>query len=365
LPGPSIPVLFTRLRSGLLLGQPGYIASRKEDTFWPFLLRKIYDGQCIPILGPRVNEGLLPDSATVAERLASRYNYPLADRANFVKVAQFMATKDPAALRSDYLQLLQRSLFRYLDLKPSAEEKQLFRNKGLTETSQLLGWAEKVLGLHENQIHHLLAQLELPLYLTTNIDNFMVEALAYHQRQAGPEKQPLAPPRRIGPRWQQLQAGSPQYILSPEPNPAAPVVLHLNGFEGNLEQERHLVLSEDDFLAHLVRLARDQDQLLPANLLGDIFYQNSFLFLGYDLEDWEFRLILHGLVEKGGAGLHVGVQLADTQATDPDKAREYLEEYFGKYKVDIYWGSPQQFVTELHARWQEYLKEVDQHGWDA
>lgn len=352
LPGAAIPVLFMRLRGGELLGKRGRISSNNADVFWPFLLEKIDRGQCIPFLGPRVNAGLLPDSATIAERLADKYGYPMADQHNLVRVAQFMALTDPALLRDDYLRLLQRSLFSYLGLKPSQEDRRRFRNAGFTETAEALNWAEKVLDVEENEIHHLLANLELPLYITTNADNFMVEALKHHGLS----------PRRYGPRWQP-QAGSPQYILTPRPSQEHPVVFHLNGYDDDPEQQAHLVLSEDDYLAHFVRLSRDQENILPMNLL-EALSQYSYLFLGYQLEDWEFRVILQGLLASiaqtgGGKKVHVGVQLEDTGAPNTEKAMEYLQRYLNQFNIDIYWGTPQQFVTELHTRWEEYLEEAD------
>jgi CHAT domain-containing protein len=201
LPGAAIPVLFVRLRSGELLGRRGRITSDREDTFWPFLLKNIDHGQCMPFLGPKVNMGLLPSVEMVAERLADKYGYPLPDRHDLVRVAQFIAISDPDLLRNDYLRLMQRSLFPYLGLKPTEEDKRRFRDASFTETAEALNWAEKVLEVQENEIHHLLADLGLPLYVTTNFDNFMVEAL----------KHKGLTPRREGLRWES-QVGSPQYV---------------------------------------------------------------------------------------------------------------------------------------------------------
>lgn len=353
LPGAAIPVLFMRLRGGELLGKRGRISSANADMFWPFLLEKIDRGQCIPFLGPRVNTGLLPDRETIAAKLAEKYGYPLTDRNNLVRVAQYMALTDPELLRDDYVRLMQRSLFSYLDITPTAEDRRKFRRAGFSETAEALNWGEKVLEIEENEIHHLLANLELPIYITTNFDNFMVEALKHHG---------LAP-RRHGPRWQP-QAGSPQYVLSPRPSQDHPVVFHLNGFDGDPEQAQHLILSEDDYLTHFVRLSRDQETILPMNLL-EALSQYSFLFLGYQLEDWEFRVILQGLLASiaqtgGSKKVHVGVQLEVSSVPDVEKAMDYLRRYLDQFSIDIYWGTPQQFVTELHTLWEDYLEEDDE-----
>jgi hypothetical protein len=365
LPGAAIPVLFMRLRSGALLGKRGRITSNRAELFWPFLLENIDRGQCTPILGPRVNEGLLPGPENVAERLADRYGYPLPDRRDLARVAQFMALNDPAGLQDTYLGLMQRSLYKYLGLPfPSShggtEERAASRTEGsrrrrrtaepvnFTETVETIKWAEMVLTQQENELHHLLADIEFPLYLTTNFDNFMVEALKYKGLN----------PRREGLRWNP-QAGVPHYVLSPPPSLDNPVVFHLNGHDGDPTQKQHLILSEDDYLAHFARIYHEQDTVLPMNVL-EMLSAHSFLFLGYNLDDWEFRVVLQGLLNQIAQTYdtqkpHVGVQLEVYQAADADKARAYLQRYLGRFNIDIYWGTPQQFVTELHAQWLDYI----------
>jgi CHAT domain-containing protein len=345
LPGASIPVLFMRLRDGALLGQRGRIGGDKSESFWPFLLEDLRKGTCVPFLGPGVATGLLPAPGDVATKLAEKYNYPLTDTHDLAKVARYIALNAPQDLRTEYTRILRRSLFAYLGLKPTKEDRQRYVEANFTETATGIGWAEKVLTLHENEIHHLLADLRLPLYMTTNCDSFMTEAL----RARG-----LISVRRAGPRWEQVQAGTPQYTLDPEPSRANPVVFHLNGYDEDPRQASQLVLSEDDFLAHFVRLRRDHNAVLPMDVI-ELLGQSSFLFLGYSLDDWEFRVVLQGLV----AGLdrpkkvNVGVQLEQGAGQNAEKVINYLGDYMRQYNINIYWGTPQQFVTELQHEWQK------------
>ncbi|MGD2077305.1 MAG: CHAT domain-containing protein [Chloroflexota bacterium] len=355
LSGAAIPVLFSRLRSNQLLGKKGQISGDKtEEDFWPFFLENVDLGRVTVFLGPGVTNGLLPDRETVALKLAEKYGYPMSDNSSLIKVAQFMALKDPALLRSDYMRTLQRSLFNYLDITPTKEQKRQFRNASLCETIEAIGWSECVLKIHENEIHHELAALGLPLYVTTNVDNFMVEAL---------KQQEGVSPRRIGLRWEQPGAGTPQYVITPEPSAKEPVVLHLNGHDGDPEQMRHLVLSEDDYLEHFVRLSRDQEIVLPMNVLG-MLAERSFLFLGYRLDDWELRVILQGLTKQiaetsRDRKTHIGVQLEMEDELTNEEAINYLQRYMQEFNVDIYWGSTKQFVNELTKRWQDYLEAED------
>jgi hypothetical protein len=355
--GEAIPVLFSRLRGNQLLGERGRISSTQEKMFWPFLLENVLRRQCTPFLGPQVTSGLLPDRETVARKMADKYGYPLADPQNLVRVAQFMDIYSPGLSHSEYQGILRRGLFNYLDIKPDKEQKERFKNATFTETAEALGWAEKILNLQENEIHHLLADLDLPLYVTTNFDNFMYEAL----------KHKGVSPRRVGPRWQKAEAGNPQYVLSPKPTPEQPVVFHLNGHDGNPTQFQHLVLSEDDYLEQIIRLSRDQETILPVDMLG-LLSSHSFIFLGFQLDDWEFRTILQGLIKTLPPKMpnerkrHVGVQLMVEQGPGVEKTMEYLGRYMGQFDIDVYWGTPWQFITELTNHIQAYL-ETEEDDW--
>jgi hypothetical protein len=352
LSGAAIPVLFSRLRSNQLLGKQGRISSDKADAFWPFLLGNIEEERVTAFLGPRVTDGLLPSRESVAQSLAEEFHYPLPDQGSLVHVAQFMALRDPVLLRSSYVKTLKRSLFTYLDVTLTKREKRRMLRKSLGEMTETLNWAERVLEIQENELHHQLAELELPLYVTTNVDSFMYEAL---------KQQEDISPRRIGLRWEQPEAGTPQHAIS-DPNPDEPVVLHLNGYDGDEEQMRHLVLSEDDYLEHFVRLSRDQELILPSNVLG-MLSQHSFLFLGYQLDDWELRVILQGLTKQiaqtsTDRKTHVGVQLELGEEVTSDEAMNYLQRYMQEFNVDIYWGSTRQFVNELHNKWKAYEDDI-------
>lgn len=364
--GSAIPVLFTRLREGQLLAQEGRItSSRSAEAFWPFLLDKIYASKCTPFLGPGVTRGLLPLPETLAEELATEYSYPLSDHRNLARVAQYMVINaGHESLRQTYLERLRRGLYTALGESPPQAGRG-GRRRGtsdeltLTQTIGQLNWAERILSLQENEVHHRLADIEFPLYITTNVDNFIVEAIKHkQQRQIEAGQRDKIEVRRVGPRWQP-ETGPPKYTLDPDPDLDHPVVFHLNGYDDGDLQEEHLVLSEDDYLAHFARISHDQESILPTNLLG-MLSEHTFLFLGYKLEDWQFRVVLQGLLARiaqagGDKKLHVGVQLAVEDAPDIEQAQAYLEDYLKSFNISIYWGTAQQFVTELHTRWLAYL----------
>ncbi len=354
LPGAAIPVLFSRLRANLLLGQRGRISSssgdRTGEEFWPYLMPYIEAGHVAAFIGPRLNSGLLIDNKNAAQKIAEKFKYPLVDRENLARVTQFV--RDPVIARQEYVRILRDSLPGHLEAELTEEQKSQIKPKTtLSEMVRILGWSERVQRIHEGEIYHQLAQMRIPLTITTNVDNFMVEAM----------KSTGLSPRRMGPRWAQDQAGSPQFALEPEPSRDEPVIIHLNGYDEDEEQIKHLVLSEDDYLEHFVRLSRDQEYLLPSNLLGLLSHYH-FLFLGFHLHDWEFRVTLQGLVRQiAQTGiedkLHIGVQLEEEETLNTKEAMDALARYMGRrHHIDIYWGGCQQFVNEMHYQWQAYQK---------
>jgi hypothetical protein len=52
------------------------------------------------------------------------------------------------------------------------------------------------------------------------------------------------------------------------------------------------------------------------------------------------------------SGISVGMS-ATKDAMAPE-AQRYIEEYFRYVGLQIYWGTPQDFVRELARRWKEY-----------
>ncbi|MCB0194350.1 MAG: CHAT domain-containing protein [Anaerolineae bacterium] len=347
----AVPALFMRLRDGALLGQRGLVAKEKQDNFWGFLLESIAAKECVVFLGPRVNSGLLPNSAAVAHRLLTNISYPLPrETHDLARVARYLTLfKDEKKLRREYVMALREGLLSTLEA--AAETRAAYQTANLTKTIAGIDWAETVRHVSETTVYHLLADLPIPLYLTTNIDNFMVEVLSH---KAG------CTPQRMGLRWQQTEQGSPEDVAPVKLTAAKPIVLHLNGHDGNKEQLENIVLSEDDYLEQLIRLHTRPHELLPANV-NTALTKHSLLFLGYSLDDWEFRVIWQGLLKTitPKAKVNVGVQLDLDPQAKPDNVLDYLQKYMNsRFQIDVYWGTAQQFVAELHHEWQQVKNQI-------
>jgi hypothetical protein len=353
--GAEVPVLFMRLRSGELLRVQGELrGDLPEATFWSRLIANINKDTCIPFLGPRINRGILPGPETIAREVAASNGYRLADRDNLARVAQFEAFKDPDAFRATYLDILKQSLCRTFG-RPASLDRKALSKASLTRLIAEIGWDTMIARVEELRIYDQLAALEMPLYITSSVDSLLIEAIKHRLgAHAGNA-------RRIGPRWRNTEAGDPNHPpLDPAPAGATPYVFHLNGFddEADPSQLEHIAFSEDDMMTAFVRLARDQDAIIPSNLLR-LLGSSSWVFLGYNLQDWEFRLALQGLLQQiaqvdSKRKLHVGVQFesaASASGLTEEEVQAYLQTYLGqRFNITVYWGTPAQFVSQLHER---------------
>ena len=278
-----------------------------EDRDWELLLDRIEDRRCTPFLGAGACHGTLPMGSALARSWATEHAYPLEDRGDLARVAQFMGVH-----RGD-------------GMLPKEEMCRLLDGLGQPDFA----------GEHEP--HAALARLPIPIYLTTNYDNFMVAALERHGKD----------PQRELCRWN----GSPSMRAEPKvlrqafvPTPANPIVFHLHGHTGVPES---LVLTEDDYVDFLVAISRDW-RLIP-HQIQKALADTSLLFLGYQLADWNFRVLHRGLVmagEQARRRLSVTVQLRRS-----DAAQAYLNKYFGSMSVRVYWGTAADFIAELSDRW--------------
>jgi len=341
LPGAAIPVLFMRLRSGQLLGNRGMILGDVSAAYWRTLVSKIRRGQCTPILGPGVASELLPTPEDLARALASG-GYPFADTADLRRVTQFLGTTDNRDMRDRVVEQLTASLRRNLGSSNGTL-------KSLSDL-QLDQW-KRLSQAFETEIHQQLASLGLPLYLTTNFDNFLTRAIEARLGGKGEV-------RRESVGLIQLEERA---VLSPQPSADNPVVLHLFG----TDQDRdNMVLTEDDHLEYLARISHDHEIFLPASV-NALLARNTLLFLGYRLEDLDLKVILRGLLKYLDLDKYDRMQLAvqiETENQDTSIQREvtdYFQQSFRrcfsnpKSDVKIYWGSAHQFMADLMVRMQE------------
>lgn len=295
--------------------------ARLRPQDWLFLLKAIELGKCTPFLGAGACHGYIPLGAEVAQEWAKTHKYPLKGDANdLAKVSQFVATE-------------------YHPLYP--KDAMMERLSGVIppDFSEL------------DEPHGLLADLPLPIYITTNYDDFMFRALVSRSRN----------PRREICRWNSLlQKRRSELSSGYQPTVAEPSVFHLHGCSDISES---MVLTEDDYLSFLVNLGKfktAQTKLIPSRI-EKALTDASLLFLGYRLADWDFRVLFHGLIsylDRTTQRAHISVQLAPgddrDSAQEKLRAQSYFERYFGDSNIRVYWGTCREFAADLRSAWSSH-----------
>ncbi len=334
-----VPALFTRLRSGRIWYEPGF----EDDDFkkWPTLVSSIAQGRCTPILGPGLLDHLIGSTRDVARSLAAQHHFPLAPfaRDDLPQVAQYLAVNADVHFMRDELEAALRanlaSRVGAAGLPPG------------TLDDQLAAVGAEWRAHQPHDMYRILARLPLPIFLCATPDRLLTDAL--HEAGKAPQLQ-ICPWNRHG----ELR----QARLDP-PTPERPLVYHLFG---RLNDPESLVLTEDDYFRYLIGVTRNQD-LLPEEVASALV-DTALLFLGFRLDDWNFRVLFQSVMNLAGSELrrrytHVAVQIDPQEGTslNPQAAREYLKTYFGaasalqyQTNISIYWGSAEDFLRELFPR---------------
>lgn len=288
-----------------------------EDRDWDRLIRQLRAGKCVPFLGAGASYGHVKMAAELAREWADECRYPFEDRTDLARVMRYAAVKD-----GDHVDVKERFLNRHIrnaDPPPCTPE----------------------------EPHAALARFPIPLYLTTNYDDFMIRAL----RNEGHS------PRRVLCPWYPHAPYDPDAFADD-----SPVVYHLHGHS---EEPASLVLTEDDYTQFLVALVEDRNRaehnstgssLIPP-AVQEALATKPLLFIGYSLRDQTFQVLLQVIVKELALShrrSHYSIQILPVPSDADDdrrvRAREYLNEYFRELKISIYWGSAADFFRELNRR---------------
>jgi len=283
--------------------------STVSEGDWARLISRIKDGQCTPFLGAGMSSERIPLGSQIAEKLAldPLYDYPLADKRDLIKVSQYIALTIDGST-------------------PKELVAKIIKDAGYPDFQK------------PDEPHMALAELPLPLYITTNYDDFMFEALKRTGRKD---------PQLFINRWNETKgeaAAAGEASSDINPTELKPAVYHFHGHKDHLDT---MVLTEDDYLDFLVRTSRDQT-LIPPRIQAAIG-GTSLLFIGYSLNDTNFRVIFRGLVEKQRNVRKISV----TVQINPGEPRvvNYLTKYFQNSGIRVYWGTAREFVNDLKKRW--------------
>ena len=259
---------------------------------WRTLVSRIYQGRCVPFLGAAANvrndDRGLPLGRDVAIRLVEELLAK--DQLAVVReLAELTKTKagelgsyaDLASLGIHNLARVALHYRRENDAAAFLDVLQRILKEDKAEPSPLLSVLARL-----RRKGGANGDLPLRLIVTTNYDAMMEQALKA---------------RRIAyePVYQRL-TGFPgevelQHRLS---DPKRLILYKIHGsFSDVTGDPARLIITEDDYIGFLTVATRKDDVVGVPTLIEAELVESTLLFLGYSLEDWDFRTIYKGLIE--------------------------------------------------------------------
>jgi hypothetical protein len=338
-----MPVLFLRLRGGQIWYVPGFADDKHEFELWEGIINSIKQGRCTPILGAGLIEPLAGSPREIARRWAEANQFPLSPHSldDLPQVAQYLATKLGLAYPADKLleHLKAELLNRYSDVLPSSAP-----HEDLEELIADLGARRREQDPADP--YSVLARLPLPIYINTNPDSLLTEALRAQENKD---------PQVEFSRWKAGLLGLPSIYDEQKYHPSKdkPLVYHLFGY---IQEPDSLVLTEDDYFDYLMWVNKTNNPI-PTQVIT-AWSANALLFLGFQMSDWNFRALLRSILNEERRYSpkrykSVAVQIQPVEGNlRPERAYRYLEEFFLGVNIGIYWGSADDFLKELWRRWQ-------------
>ncbi len=346
----SAPVLYMRLEEGRIFDirkiSDQTIIKPSPDSSevdWESLVLRLNNGVVIPILGPRMTQGLLPSAEEIAESWAREYQYPMKMQDDLPRVAQFIETEKGQQTPHDLLvgKVFRNALLAQVENQDQGPLRQL-------SLSQVM---EKIMAhrFHHdrNEPHRILAELPISTYMTTNYDSFMAAALQ------------LAGKKSIGEycHWNSndlndIKASADYQSL--EGTLANPLVFHLYGHH---ERATSLVLTEDNYLDFLRIIASDYKFRMPERLHSSVV-NSMVLFLGYELDSLHFRVLYRTMVAelKDLKRDRIAVLQIEREENQPSRVEvllRFMKKYCHNLQIKVYEGSVRDFLFELRNHWEK------------
>jgi hypothetical protein len=341
-----VPVLFSRLRSGRTYFKAEF--TEHADETWEALEAAQRTGRFTPVLGPGMTEGILGSRQAIAERWADRWQMPIMShtRQDLAKVAQYLRVeqKFPGAVPTRMAEYLQEEISERITAAAN-EPNDPFHglDPAMPPQSAIMNAGRRLLDRDPGDAHRTVAGMPVPVFVTTNGTLLLEQALE--------ARTPRRVPKTAYFPWND-RAEWPEPLAALTPTVAEPLVYHLFG---RMEDPDSLVITEDDYFEWLTAWIAKQS-LIP-EVVAKRLTNRSLLFLGYRLDDWEFRVVFQSIKSFPSSGYqlprnkHVGVQLSPgLREIEPEAAQDYLESYLGNDKVAIYWSETRRFLDEYRTR---------------
>ncbi|HEV7890349.1 MAG TPA: SIR2 family protein [Pyrinomonadaceae bacterium] len=263
-----------RLELGLRSSAPAL-----DEGEWHILLRAARRGKVVPVVGPGARPDAVPADHEVAQRWARQHSYDGERPWELPKVAQFLA----------------------------AERGPLYPHRLLEEES---GQVHAPDFDDPENLYGALAALPIPVYVTTNYDDLLSEAL--NARGKSPVSEFC--------RWNNV----PSTVDELDPTAASPLVFNLFGY---YKVPESLVLTAEDHTNFIWNVSRDPWKLPPR--VREALVGSLLLFVGYPPDDVNFQTL--------------------TQAVGGFVRRNYQHKLKGSGNTGV-----GEFAEELRGRWRAF-----------
>ena len=344
-----MPVLFSRLRSGRVYN--GTELPGRDDDTWRTLDTMLSRRKVTPVLGPGLADRILGSKSAIAHRWVRRWQMPITlhGQSNLAQVAQYLRVgRSPGLVRAYLEEYLMTDLRERRETAGPGDPLHelpdaLFEGTDPSPVIHELGrWLREN---DEGDPYRVVSGLDAPVFVTTSWTDLLQEAMRERRKQP----RTFCFPWYRGSGWRDVEGND--VATWPAPSVDEPWVCHLFG---RLDEPTSLVLTEDDYFSWLSSwIAQRPNMPRALSALSKALTLQSLLFLGYQLGDWDFRVVFQSIRSFGGSdllrdNLHIGVQLRpEVETVEPEAAQRYLESYFGNDNVKLFWSDTRTFLDEL------------------
>lgn len=312
-------------------------------------------------------------SLTADERLTKMWSetddvhYPLTDGHDLARVAQYHQVQEELPVAKGNYLGFRKSKILEINREITNNIRQLDDSKRFSEIVDQLGYASKI--FKDNDPLDKLAEVPFLNYVTTGYHDFIERALVkagkipVTQYVRLDDTQNIITAPILDQDWNILSEpilddGNKILVNVPDPvgiSDRYPVVYHLFGLE---KEPESLVLSEDDHVRLLIAVITAlstvntnsesqksaQTQRFPMGLRNAIS-GNNLILLGYQLQNWDFRILFRLLLElRSQQKTSIFLQIPPRQ--NAATLLEYITQYFDK-QFDVEQKSPIDFVQEI------------------
>ena len=279
-----MPALFLRLKGGRIWYEPGFGEGEGDFDKWEALVGAVRRGKLHADRRPRAGRERLRIAARRQPRACRDVGFPLAEhqRSELQQVSQFLQfNQDVATAREKFRTELRRQILRRHDVALRAEARTLTSRSSW----RCVGQAQP--------------RRRTPTIRTgswrssTRSSSSPPTPTTCSRRRSGPKARSPRRSSSTGGRRRRRREREDDGRRSP--TPTQPLVFHIFGY---FRDENSLVLTEDDYFDYLISLIQYKPRI--PGVVGEQTTSTSLLFLGFQLTDWNFRVLLPADHEPGG-----------------------------------------------------------------